>query len=430
MAKPKNSIYVPEVDRIKQGVNNFDPLKDVKDDEGFVKVTRSKAGAESRNRAITREITEQQDALKRLKEIADNYGMSKKDIKDTREDIEEDDYKKARKEERKRGERNELDSYFSSLINSGSMPTDFASYVQDGGEKGEKKKKKKKKKKDKERAKMAGLYVKEKKKDKDGEKKKKKDKDDEDAKNRSEVAERFREVEKISRGNMAEIDDTIDFINGRLNDLTSSAERLKNRDYVISNYISAKSTLISTRQKIATDIGSNRAKIYEIEMKKEKTARDASASDADMIARLFPGIALGGGMGKDINKYIAENGKNKDSKKKKKHKYWDEEDDDIIDDKDLDARERALMKSGDLEYSDYDENIEYEGQFKIGIKKAYTTGEWKFVGLDNDGNIIPGIPKSHFPSKKTCQMKFDDENDVAQDLNRNVIYPVIQVPTI
>ena len=90
-----------------------------------------------------------------------------------------------------------------SLIDS--VPDDLAAYIRDGGEKGEKKKKKKEKKKKKNRENLVGLTVKEKK--KSGQDKKKSTvKED---KNKSEVAQRFKEVERITRENIKEIDATM-----------------------------------------------------------------------------------------------------------------------------------------------------------------------------------------------------------------------------
>ena len=88
------------------------------------------------------------------------------------------------------------------------------------------------------------------------------------------------------------------------------------------------------------------------------------------------------------------------------------------------------MKSGDIVYSDYDKHIEWEGKFDVAIKKAWTDGSWKFVAVDDDMNIISGVPKSMLPSKKAVQMKFDDEKDVAIDMNTNKAYRIFQVPVL
>ena len=85
--------------------------------------------------------------------------------------------------------------------------------------------------------------------------------------------------------------------------------------------------------------------------------------------------------------------------------------DDVSSDDMLEKREKELVKSGEIEYSDYDRNIEWEGKFDIAIKKSWTDGEFKFVAIDDDGNIIKGVPKSMLPSKKSVQLKFDDEKE-------------------
>ena len=308
----------------------------------------------------------------------------------------------------------------------GAVPTDLAEYISDGGEEGLKKKKKKEKKKEKERKKLKGLTIKEKKKPQ--EKDTKKEKED---KTKSEVAARFKEVEKITRENIKEIDATMEFVDARIKDIMKSSERVRGKDTALANYFAAKTSLISTRQKAATDILSNRAKVYDIEMKKEKSAAGSAASDADIIAKIFPGIAMNGSIDSSMKSYIAENGKNKDGKKKKNKgfkkgggfKYDD-------DDEALSKREKELLKSGDIEYSDYDKHIEWEGQFDVAIKKAWTDGDWKFIAVDDDGNILKDVPKSMLPSKKTVQMKFDDEKDVAIDINKNRAYKIYAVPRI
>ena len=243
--------------------------------------------------------------------------------------------------------------------------------------------------------------------------------------------QRFKEVERITKENIKEIDSTLSIVDDRIKDIMKSSERVRGKDTALANYLNAKVSLISTRQKAATDIMSNRAKVYDIEMKKEKSASGASASDADIIARIFPGIAMGGSMDKTTKSYIANSGKNKDGKKKKHKKIksggglaYDDDDDLLI------KREKDLLKSGDIEYSDYDKNIEWEGQFDVAVKKSFQTGEWKFMAIDDDGNVIRDVPKSMLPSKKTVQMKFDDEKDVAYDMNSNRAYRVFQVPQI
>ena len=280
------------------------------------------------------------------------------------------------------------------------------------------------KKKKKNREKIQGLTVKEKKKDGDKSSKKKVLEKD---KNNSEVAQRFREVEKITRDNIKEIDSTLEVVTERINDIMKSGDRVRGRDRALADYIAAKTSLISSRQKAATDILSNRAKVYEIEMKKAKESSANASSDADLITKLFPGIALNSATVSAVNEHIGKSGKNKDSKKKKKDKkrkeFYDVHEDGFL------KREKALLESGDIEYSKYDANIEYEGSFDVAIKKSFQTGEWKFVAVDNNNRIID-VPKSMLPSKKTTSMKFDDEKDTALDVNSNRMYTVFSVPQI
>ena len=170
---------------------------------------------------------------------------------------------------------------------------------------------------------------------------------------------------------------------------------------------------------------SARAKVIDIEMKKEKSAQSAASSDADILARIFPGIAMSGETGANIAQHISKSGKNKDSKKKKKKgkEHYDDGDADI-----LFERMKKLEKSGEIELSDWNRNIEYEGTFNVAIKKAWETGEWKFIAVDDENNIMKDVPKSMLPSKKRVNMMFDDEKDVAVDKNSNTTYAVLQVP--
>ena len=414
MAKKKPDI-IPMVDIIKSGVDTSDPYEGKRDDEGRIKIARSKNGREIQEKVAVNSLIEQEKKMAEIKKQIAKLDLDKDDVKDIKDDIK----KKKKKDKKKKKKKKNKDSYMDALI--GAVPSDLAEYIANGGEEGLKKKKKKDKKKKKEQAKLKGLVIKEKKSDK-------KNKSD---KNKSEVAERFKEVERITRENIKEIDETMRFVDDRIKDIMKSSERVRGKDTALANYFAAKTSLISTRQKAATDILSNRAKVYDIEMKKEKSATSSAATDADIIARIFPGIAMNtGGNDANLKSYIANSGKNKDGKKKKKKSYdngrFIYEDDDEA----LSKREKELMKSGDIEYSDYDKNIEWEGQFSIAIKKAWTDGEWKFIAVDDDGNVIKGVPKSMLPSKKTVQMKFDDEKDVAIDINTNRAYKVFQVPKI
>ncbi len=88
-----------------------------------------------------------------------------------------------------------------------------------------------------------------------------------------------------------------------------------------------------------------------------------------------------------------------------------------------------LLDSGEIEYSKYDQNIEYEGNFNVAIKKSFQDGSWKFIAVNDDNEFID-IPKSMLPSKKTTSMKFDDEKDMAIDVNSNKAYKVFNVPRI
>lgn len=421
MARKKKPTIIPEVDIVKAGIDSTKVSKGDKTDDNRLIVTRSSKGKNIQKRVIVSIYQKQQDKLDKLKKQMDDMNLDKSDIKDIKDDIKKKD-KKKKKKDKKKEKKESKDSYMNALVDA--VPSDLASYIMSGGEKGIKKKKKKDKKKEKERKSMKGLTVKEKKSSK-----KKKDKEKEE-KNKSEVAERFKEVEKITRENIKEIDSTMAMVDDRIKEITKSSDRMRGKDKALADYIAAKTSLISSRQKAATDILSNRAKIYDIEMKKEKDASSASASDSDIIARIFPGIAMGGANDTNIKDYISKNGKNKDGKKKKNKKIkkgggfrYDDDDDE------LSKREKALIKSGDIEYSDYDKNIEWEGQFDVAIKKSWTDGDWKFVAVDDDENII-NIPKSMLPSKKTVSMKFDDEKDVAIDINSNRAFRVYQVPTL
>lgn len=417
MAAKKKPAVIPEVDIIKSGVNRTKPIE--ADENGLFKISRKSKLDDTITKTAVEELLEKEKQYEAMKKKLEELNISKSDVKDIKEDIKKDKKKKKKKDKKKKKNKSG-DTYMESLV--GSVPDDLAAYIQGGGEKGLKKKKKKDKKKKKNREKLEGLTVKEKKKD-TGKKKDVLKKD----KNNSEVAQRFREVEKITRDNIKEIDDTLAVVNERLNDIMKSTDRVRGRDKALADYIAAKTSLISSRQKAATDILSNRAKVYEIEMKKAKESSANSANDADVIAKLFPGIALNATTAAAVTEHIGKTGKNKDSKKKKKdkkrEKFYEDAEDGFL------KREKALLESGDIEYSKYDANIEYEGSFDVAIKKSFQTGDWKFVAIDGDGKFID-IPKSMLPSKKTTSMKFDDEKDVALDVNTNKMYQVFSVPRI
>ena len=419
MAKKKPDI-IPEVDIIKSGVNRERPYETNSD--GYVKISRKPKIDKIIEKNAVSDLLAKEKEIEELKKKLEDIGVSKSDVKEIKEYIKKDKKKKKKKDKKKKKKDKEKGTYMDSLM--GAVPDDLAAYIRDGGEKGAKKKKKKDKKKKKNREKIQGLTVKEKKKDtKSTSKKKVLEKD----KNNSEVAQRFREVEKITRDNIKEIDSTLEVVNDRLNDIMNSGDRVRGKDRAIADYIAAKTSLISSRQKAATDILSNRAKVYEIEMKKAKESSANASSDADLITKLFPGIALNSATVSAVNEHIGKSGKNKDSKKKKKDKkfkdFYDVHEDGFL------KREKALLESGDIEYSKYDENIEYEGAFNVAIKKSFQTGDWKFVAVDDDNKII-NVPKSMLPSKKTTSMKFDDEKDTALDVNSNRMYTVFSVPQI
>lgn len=420
MAKKKPD-FIPMVDVVKSGVTTKDFYEDHRDEDGRIRMSRSKKGMAIKEQQLVSDLLEHEKKLAKLKKEMEELNLDKDDVKEIKKDIKD---KKKKKKDKDKKKKSDEDSYMSALI--GAVPDDLATYISEGGEKGLKKKKKKDKKKKKEREKLAGLGVKEKRKRSEP----KKDKEKED-KSKSEVMQRFKEVEKITRENIKEIDDTMDVVDARIKDIIKSSERVRGKDTALANYLNAKVSLISTRQKAATDIMTNRAKVYDIEMKKEKEGKGSAASDADIIARIFPGIAMSGSMDTATKTFIAENGKNKDGKKKKKKKIksgggleYDDDDDLLV------KREKELMKSGDIDYSDYDLNIEWEGNFDVAIKKSFQTGDWKFMAIDDDGNIIKGVPKSMLPSKKSVQMKFDDEKDIAVDMNSNRAFRVFQVPQI
>jgi len=415
MANKKKPDIIPKVDIIKSGIT-FEKPYDANED-GLISISRNKKVDKIIEKNTVSELLEKEKELKRIQEKLNEMNLKKDDIKDIKDDIKKSKKKKGKKKKKKK----DKDTYMTSMIDA--IPDDLANYIKDGGKKGEKKKKKKDKEKKKNRAKIQGLTIKEKK-DKDSNKKKKVLKED---KNKSEVAQRFKEVERITRDNIKEIDETMAVVDERIKEITKSAERVRGKDRALADYIAAKTSLISSRQKAATDILSNRAKVYDIEMKKEKESSGSALNDADLISRIFPGIALNSSVSNKLDEHISKSGKNKDGKKKKKNKkrdefYYDNEDAFF-------KREKDLIDAGEIEYSKYDQNIEYEGQFDVGIKKSFQNGDWKFVAIDDNGKFLD-IPKSMLPSKKSASMKFDDENDTALDVNSNKMYRVFNVPQI
>lgn len=418
MTKKKPDI-IPEVDIIKSGINRTKPYTIGED--GLVKITRKEKVNDIINKSAVNELMEKEKELLALKKKLDDLNVSKSEMKDIKDDIKKDKKKKKKKDKKNKSK---TDSYMDSLMNS--VPDDLAAYLRDGGEKGEKKKKKKDKKKKKEQAKIEGLTIKEK-------KKKPKDLKSTDKKalktdkTKSEVAERFKEVERITRDNIKEIDATMAVVDERISEITKSSERVRGKDRALADYIAAKTSLISSRQKAATDILSNRAKVYDIEMKKARDSKESATNDMDIISKLFPGIAMNSNMVKSLDDQISKDGKNKDSKKKKKNKkrkdFYSDSEEIFM------RKEKELLDSGEIEYSKYDQNIEYEGSFNVAIKKGFQDGNWKFVAVDNDNNFID-VPKSMLPSKKAASMKFDDEKDTALDVNTNRTYFVFNVPRI
>ena len=408
---PRNkTTTIPEVDIIKSGIDRKDPYESMRDENGYIKITRTKNSKNARKEVIVEKIKEQEELLKKARKEAEDI-IDNDEIKKISKKIKKN--KKKNKDKKKKKKKEE--SYADSLLES--VPTELAEFIKNGGNKGLKKKKKKEKKKKKQREEL-GIVVKEKKKkENNSNKKDSKDKD------KSEVAERFKEVEKITRENIKEIDATMEIVDKRIKELTSSTDRVRGKDTALANYFAAKTSLISTKQKAATDILSSRAKVYDIEMKKEARAASSTSSDADILAKIFPGISMSNNMDTSIKEHISKNGKNKNGKKKKnKEKDYDAEI--------LMKKTRALKKSGDIEFSDWNENIEWEGRYNVAIKKSWTDGEWKFIAVDDDGNVMRDVPKSMLPSKKRVQIQFDDEKDVAIDKNTNTIYQVLQVPSI
>lgn len=410
---------IPKVDMLKADFKPIDVYGDIETEDGY-RITRSAKGEQIRKEYMIKELTKQEKAFNSIKKEVESY-MDKDEVKDVSKKLKKKKKKgkDGKKKKNKSGEEKNVNStYLDSLINA--MPSDLSDYIKDGGKKGEKKKKKKEKKKQKKLESMEGLTIKKKKK-KDN---KKKEDSEKKKKETSEVAERFKEVEKITRENIKEIDNTISIVDERIREITKTNERIRGKDTALANYINARSSLISTRQKAATDILSNRAKVYDIEMKKERAGNADSASDADIISKIFPGIALNGKVDASLKDYVKKNGKNKDKDGKKK-KYKDADMDDL-----LIKREKDLLKSGDINYSSYDKNIEWEGRFNVAIKKSWSDNSWKFIAIDDDGNVLKDVPKSMLPSKKTVQLTFDDERDCAIDRNTNTMYQVLQVPSL
>lgn len=411
MPRQKKPDIIPQVDIINSGLVMKDPNAHLRNDEGYYMISRSKKSEENRKIQLLADLEAKKKELMELEEMAKNDIGSKEDIKSLKKKKKKKDKKKEKKEAKKSKKKNDADDYLTRL--SEYVPEDLSEYINNGGKKGEKKLKKKEKKKKKKQKEIKGLTVKEK-------KKYSATKDKKSTAEKSEIAERFKDVEKITKENIKEVDETLSVVNERISDIMKSSDRVRGKDTALANYLQAKTSLISTKQKAATDILSARAKVYDIELRKEKNANSAN-SDIDLITRVFPGIAMNKNIGDSLKNHISKSGKNKDSKKKKNKKSYDN---------DLFTREKELIKSGDIEYTGYDKNIEWEGKFDIAIKKSFTTQEWKFVAIDKDGNIMPDVPKDMFPSKKTMQLIFDDEKDVAIDRNSNRAFQVFQVPMI
>jgi hypothetical protein len=413
MAKKSKPVIIPEVDILKSGIERKDKYEDLRNEEdGKVHIGRSSTLDKVRKESLVKSIEEQENRLRELRESAKEVVGSKDDFKKVSKKLKKKD-KKGKKKNKKKKE----DSYMTDLVSA--VPDDLAAYLNGNSEK---KKDKKKKKKDK-KSKIEGLTVKPKKK-RISEKKMKKDPKVED----SEVFKRFKEVELLTKENMKDINETIDVVNERIDNITKSSDRVRGKDTALANYIMAKGSLISTKQKAVTDIMAARSKVYDIEMKKERTASAAATSDSDLLNKIFPTISLKNGSITQVEEFIGKSGKNKGSdkkKKKKNRKFYDD-----FEDNDLMSREKKLLKSGDIEYSPYEQNIEWEGKFNVAIKKAWKDGDWKFIAIDNDDNIIKDVPKSMFPSKKAVKMNFDDEKDVAIDRNTNKIYKVLPVPVL
>ena len=407
MPRKKKVDIIPEVDIIKSGVIKKDPTEHLRNDEGYVMIARSKKMEENRKIAILKDLEDKRKEVEELERKAKNDIGGKDDIKELKKKKKKKDKKKDKNENKKKKKSNDYLSQLAEYV-----PSDLGDYINNGGKKGEKKMKKKEKKKKKKQKEIKGLTVKEKKKvSKDGKK---------PAIEKSEIAERFKDVEKITKENIREVDDTLQVVDERIKDIIKSSDRVRGKDTALANYLQAKTSLISIKQKAATDILSARAKVYDIELRKEKNSNSAN-SDIDLIARVFPGIAMNKNIGDSIKNHISKSGKNKDSKKKKNKKSYND---------DLFAREKELIKSGDISYTGYDKNIEWEGKFDVAIKKSFSTQEWKFVAIDKDGNIMPDVPKDMLPSKKTMQLIFDDEKDIAIDRNSNRAFQVFQVPVI
>lgn len=433
-----NKNFISEVDLFYGGLSKEEYTKDrfadLRNDDGTITIGRSKYIQEAENKMLVKEYM---DNEKRNKAIKDMLGdsSSKDKIKDIKEDIKYDIEKKEKKKEKNKSYDTPKDIFYQNL------PAELGMYAANGIDKDKdkkkksKKEKKKEKKKHKERMQLEGFTIKE--------KKPKKGKDSSDSANKkkakSEVAERFKIVEVMTEENIRLIDQTIKVVDERIEDLKSS-DRVRGRDTALSNYIQAKSSLLSSRQKAATDILANRTKIYDIEIKQSRDATAATSTDADILAKVFTGINSGK-YGDMIDKYVADNGSNKDSdkkKKKKKHKFIDEEGYDIDDngfrkiedDDELEKRERKLLKDDKIKYCDYDNNIQYENKFSVEIVKTYDNEKWKFIAVDGDRNTVKDVPESMLPDRNNTSMKWDDEKDTALDRNSGKAYKVTFVPAM
>lgn len=278
------------------------------------------------------------------------------------------------------------------------------------------KKKKKKDKKDKgkkkdkksknERIKLTGLTIKEKVNKKTGKVK--------EISAEDKITKRFEDAENLTKRNLELLDETIGFIDDRLKIILddSLSGKMRGRDRIIADYMSSRSQAINSRQSAAKDIISIRKSVIDATNKYVKT--NDSKDSSELLKHLMPELLESGSMQDMVN--------NKKNKKGKKHKY--DENDDF-----LDQRLEQLSMSGDYRSNPYDDNISYEGKYKLGIKYKCTTGDWKFIALTTDGSeIIKDFPKNMLPSKESYRnMSFDLETGFAVDKGRGEQLPMVIV---
>lgn len=416
MAKKKQS-SIPMVDALRAGIDpDIDPYQGMRGDSGRILLTPSSKLQKVREKEFRKHIEAEEERLNKLKSMTG--------VKTSKPD---------EPEKQKKRDSFSSDDMFStdtlSIFGSKRKFDDEDEYER--VDKKKKKKDKKKKKKDKrkknkesgkiEKVKLTGLTVKEKINKKTGEKK--------EISVQDQIAARFKDVEKMTQDNIKTIDETIKIVDDRLIKLTAEdAGRIRGQETAISNYIQAKSTLINARQSAAKDILQVRTKAIDIELKKEAKAGVEATDTNALIAKLLPEMIGNKALKAGVADTISKNGKNKDKKHKKRNLPVDGYNDDESDDQ-LSKRLKRLQDDGDLEYNKYDKHIQYENQFTTAIKKSWKDGDWKFIALDNSGNTMD-VPKSVFPSKKTCDIQFDDEKDIAVDRNRGISYRVIQVPSL